>query len=171
MEAIEQTGRDRVSAHLAVQVVITVAQFHHPRARELGKRIAAGLETMGAHQKPEWKALVSAFEVFARELNEHMRDEESIVLDHVQFLMVRNRLVPGALSDAHEAFDVLMREHDTMLVLRKRLELELNASSNLQLTPEAISVRGLMREFMAAFTDHHDFEQHALVPVLQPFLR
>lgn len=166
----EKSGTESVAAHLAVQIVVTVVQFHHPRARELQRRVTAQLAELGAHHLPEWKALVSAFEVFARELAEHMRDEEGIVLDPVQFLMVRRRLVPGALSDVRDAFEVLRREHDTMQVLKRRLELELANSLGLQSQPGASVVRASMREFITAFTEHHDFEQYALEPALQPFL-
>lgn len=161
---------EEVAANLAVQVVVTVAQFHHPRARELQRTITDAIEALRLRERADWTSLITAFEVFARELHHHMRDEEAHILDRVQFLMVRRQLTYGAMSDARHTFEVLMKEHDKMCVLRRRLELELSKSLHLEPEPGASTVRNAMREFMTAFQDHNDFEQRALAPTMEPFL-
>jgi hypothetical protein len=163
---------EKVAARLAVQVVVTVVQFHHPRARILGRAIEVALTQLREEERerPEWRRIASAFHVFARELNHHMKEQEHVVLDSVQFLMVRERLVFGALSDVRSSFEALMLEHDKHWVLRRRLEVELTTPTTGHESESALALRGLLRKYMTAFTEHHDFEQFALVPTLQPFL-
>ena len=163
---------EKVAARLAVQVVVTVVQFHHPRARELQRAIELGFAqlTDEENERPEWKRVRSAYSVFARELSHHMKEEEQLVLDPVQFLMVRERLTFGALRDLRYGFEALMQEHDKHWVLRHRLELELTNSASRHEREGVLAVRGLLRKYVIAFAEHHEFEQYALLPTLRPFL-
>lgn len=130
------------------------------RVGELLRRaIGQQLDELGLRARPEWRGLISAFETFARELHRHMREEEAL-LDRAQFLMVRQQLCFGAMSDARGDFDALREEHERMDVLRRRLERELAQTS-----ADAPTVRAALREYVAAFVDHHDFEARALWPV------
>lgn len=171
MESLLQDAQ--VAARLALQLVVTVVQFHHPRTHRLEQAVVERLQALGtARARPEWRQVIAAWEVFSRELGRHMNEEQDLILDPLQFLMVRQRLVDGALSDAREPFEALMLERERQRVLRRRLELELTHTVALQHDhPEATAVRQAIRELLTASDEHHDFEQHALVPALERFLR
>ncbi|MFZ5438357.1 MAG: hemerythrin domain-containing protein [Myxococcota bacterium] len=166
MEALRNV--EQVAAHLAVQVVVTVVQFHHPRARALQRRITPLVDELGLRARGEWRGPLSAFDTFSRELTAHMREEEAVLFDRVQFLMVRGQLTFGALGDARADFEALMEEHERMGALRRRLARELDAT--VSRAAELAPVRAALREFVTAFVEHHDFEARALVPTLRPFL-
>jgi iron-sulfur cluster repair protein YtfE (RIC family) len=163
---------EQVSAQLALQVVVTIVQFHHPRSHELGRAVAASVEALGgARDLPEWKRLITSWEVLARELNHHMQEEEELVLDRVQFLWARARLGFGSLAGTKRSFDELMREHDKLGVLRKRIEDELANTVQLHtLCDESAAVRNAIKQYLSAWHDHDAFERHALIPTLAPFL-
>ena len=163
---------EQVSAQLALQVVVTIVQFHHPRCHELRHAVAARVEALGpSRELPGWKRLIASYDVLARELNHHMQEEEELVLDRVQFLSARSRLVFGSMASTKRSFDELMREHEKLGVLRKRIEDELASTVQLHTTSdEAAAVRNSIKQYLSAWHDHDAFERHALIPTLAPFL-
>jgi hypothetical protein len=129
---------------------------------------AAG--ALGASREPAWKRLIAAWEFISREQTHHMQEQEELVLDRVQFLFARGRLVHGAVKE-RLSFDALMTEHDKLSVLRKRVEDELANTVALHVdSDEAARLRNAIKAWLAAFAEHTAFERHALVPTLAPFL-
>ena len=53
---------EQVAARMALQIVVTVAQFHHPRARVLAERVTQCIEALG-EPRSEWTRLISASRV------------------------------------------------------------------------------------------------------------
>lgn len=163
---------DETASRLLLQVVVTILQFHHPRAHETGMTVVRAVRELGPRaQRPEWARPIAAYDAVARALAEHMHEEEETILDRVQILYAQKRLLAGAMSRSKPSFDDMIKEHAEQRDLLAVLESHLAAIVALDgEDPAAKQVRGALSAFADALHAHLTFEDDALVPAAAPFL-
>lgn len=161
---------ESICSRLAVQLVVTLVQFHYPRLRGLHREVqrhAAALEA-----RAEWERLLSSYRVLSREVLELMAEQDALVFDRVQILAVRQRLGYGALQGERREFEQLRARQEALSVVRRRLDESMQDTLRLHTESRVgAELRLAIKAFCAAYQEQLDFEQQALVPVLGPFLR
>ncbi|HEY0882017.1 MAG TPA: hypothetical protein VGD87_10830 [Archangium sp.] len=161
---------ESICSRLAVQLVVTLVQFHYPRLRGLHREVV--LHSKALAGQPEWERLLSSYRVLSREVLELMGQQDALVFDRVQILAVRKQLAYGTLSGERREFERLRARQEALSVVRRRLEESMQNTLPLHAESRAgAELRLAIKAFCAAYQEQLDFERQALVPVLGPFLR
>lgn len=161
-----------VAARVVLHLAVTIIDHHHRRARVCGHAVVQAVRELGPDaRRPDWAALVAAYDALAAALGPHMHEEEEVLLDRIQLLWAQRRLVFGSLQRALPILDILEAEHAQQLRLAAALDDQLASIGGLEAeSPAAKKAIDAIADFARAFRSHVRLEDEALVPMLAPFL-